>query len=301
MSFRLTSIIITTHDRPQLLARAVESARQAGTNVEVIVVDDASTDETAGLCSGLSGIKYVRVERNQRVAGARNIGLLVALGEYVTFLDDDDLRLPGSLDRQLELLEANEEAGLIYGQAVCTDQSGKPTTQIYPRVCPEGDLFWNLLSRNFIPCGSAVFRRLCLDHVGLLDSNLPGLDDWDLWIRIAELYPIIALEEPVMHWRQSNPASRQGTSPASSIVSRCIRQFRTSWQKLPRAVSAPRKLKRGAWQHFSANMAAHLSWEVLRSLRHRRIVQATKNLFALLQLGPLVLVRVLRAQGTPHS
>jgi glycosyltransferase involved in cell wall biosynthesis len=199
------SIIITTHERPQSLRRAAESARRAGTSVEVIVVDDASTDETESVCGDLPWIKYVRVERNQGVAGARNVGLLASCGEYVTFLDDDDLRLPGSLDRQLELLEADEQAGLIYGQALCVDQAGRPTTQIYPRACLEGDVFWSLLAQNFIPCGSAVFRRACLDRVGLLDDSVSGLDDWDLWIRIAELYPIVALKEPVIQWRRSTP------------------------------------------------------------------------------------------------
>src|SRR5512132_3122266 len=113
----LTSIIIPTHNRPHLLAGAVESALAAGSNIEVIVVDDASTDETASVCTSLRGIKYVRLERNQGVAGARNVGLLASCGEYVTFLDDDDLRLPCSVDEQVKLLELDKEAGLVFGQA----------------------------------------------------------------------------------------------------------------------------------------------------------------------------------------
>lgn len=293
----LTSIIITTHDRPHLLTRAVESARAAGTNIEVIVVDDASTDETGSVCRTLPGINYVRVERNQRVAGARNVGLLASCGEYVTFLDDDDLRLPHSLDEQVTLLEADKQAGLIYGQAILGDQSGKLTNQIYPLVCPQGDAFWDLLGQNFIPCGSAVFRRSCLNRVGLLDGDLPGLDDWDLWIRIAELYPIIALEKPVVVWRRSTPVSGQGTSHPADIVSRAVRQFRQWWMKLPRAANAPPKMRRVAWQRFSANMAAHLSWEAMRSLRIGDITQATKNIFALSHLGPLAVVRLARKRN----
>jgi glycosyltransferase involved in cell wall biosynthesis len=277
-----------------LLKHAVESARLAGTSIEIIVVDDASTDETARVCRDMPGIKYIRVERNQCVAGARNLGLLVSAGKYITFLDDDDQRLAGSLDLQVKRLEGSQEAGLIYGQAALIDQSGKSTRVIYPRLCPQGDVFWPLLGRNFIPCGGAIFRRSCLDHIGLLDQSLAGIDDWDLWIRIAELYPIIALEEPVMLWRQSTPASKQGTSSAATIVSKSIRQFRQGWLKLPRVTNASTEMKRRAWRDFSANMAAHLSWEVLRSLRHRRLVQASKNLFALLGLGPFVLLQLLR-------
>jgi hypothetical protein len=296
----LTSVIITTHNRPHLLARAVESARAAGTNIEVVVVDDASTDETGSVCTTLPGVSYVRVERNQRVAGARNVGLLASRGEYVTFLDDDDLRLPDSLDEQVKLLEAREQAGLIYGQAVLGDQRGEPTNQVYPRACPEGDVFWTLLCRNFIPCGSAVFRRSCLNRVGLLDSSLPGLDDWDIWIRIAELYPIIALEKPVMIWRRSTPVSGQGTSQAADMATRCVRQFRRWWLKLPRAADASPQTRRAAWRQFSANMAAHLVWEAIRSLRHGDMTQAAKNIFVVSRLCPLAAVRLARKRNVLH-
>jgi hypothetical protein len=293
----LTSIIITTHNRPHLLARAVESARAAGTNIEVVVVDDASTDETGSVCRTLPRVNYVRVERNQRVAGARNIGLLASRGEYVTFLDDDDRRLPNSVDEQVKLLEARREAGLIYGQAIWGDQRSEPTKRIYPRACPQGDVFWNLLCQNFIPCGSAVFRRSCLNRVGLLDHSLSGLDDWDIWIRIAELYPIIALEKPVMIWRRSTPVSGQGTSQAAEMASQCVRQFRQRWLKLQRAADASPQVKLMAWRRFSANMAAHLVWEAIRSLRHGDTIQATKNIFMVLRLCPLAAVRLARKRN----
>src|SRR5687767_6365924 len=98
------SVIIPTHNRPHLLPRAVESARGAAADPEIIIVDDASTDETAEVCRGLSGVRYLRAERNQGVAGARNLGLLVSAGAYVSFLDDDDVRLQGTLDEQAKIL-----------------------------------------------------------------------------------------------------------------------------------------------------------------------------------------------------
>jgi hypothetical protein len=292
----LTSIIITTHDRPRLLPRAVESAHAAGLDVEVVVVDDASTDETSRLCRTLAGITYVRVERNQRVAGARNVGLLASRGRYVTFLDDDDLRLPGSLDEQAALLEADRQAGLVYGQAICGDQRGEPTSRVYPREYPQGDIFWPLLSRNFIPCGIAVFRRSCLERVGLLDDGLPGIDDWDLWVRIAEFYRIIALQKPVMIWRRPTPTSGQGSSRASDVALQSVRQFRRGWMKLPRAATAPSRARREAWRQFSENVAAHLAWEALRSLRRGDVAQATRNTFTLLRLCPLSAVRLARGR-----
>src|SRR2546422_872849 len=109
------SVIIPTFNRPHLLPRAAESALRAGRDVEVIVVDDASADRTASVCAALPDIKYVRLDRNQGVAGARNVGLLESTGDFVAFLDDDDLRLPYSLDHQLSLLEAVPDAGFVAG------------------------------------------------------------------------------------------------------------------------------------------------------------------------------------------
>ena len=286
------SIIITTHNRPHLLPRAVESARAAGSDVEIVVVDDASADETAAVCRNLSGINYVRVERNQRVAGARNIGLVASHGEYLSFLDDDDARLPDSLDAQIETLEREPRAGLIYGRAIFANQDGAPGTQSYPTECPAGDVFWKLLSRNFIPCGSTVFRRSCLAQVGLLDDSIPGLDDWDLWIRIAEIYPVASADAPVAIWRRSTPASAQGTSNAADLVSMSVKKFRNSWMKLPRAAAAARKVRRDAWRQFSENMAEHLIWESARALRCGELRRSFKNLSILPWLHPLTIARI---------
>jgi hypothetical protein len=291
------SVIIPTRERPHLLRRAVESARAAGEDVEVVVVDDASTDETARVCASTPGIRCVRVESNQGVAGARNVGLLASSADYVSFLDDDDLRLPGSLDLQVAMLEADAGAGVVYGQALVADQSGAHEGRAYPAPCPQGDVFWQLLRRNFIPCASAVFRRSCLYRVGLLDESAPGLDDWDLWIRVAELYPVLALEKPVSVWRRSSPASGQGTSRASALVARCRRQWLERWSRLPRAASAARSERRGAWRDFSANMAEHLVCESGRALACARPGQAARNASAALRLFPLATARAPFGRG----
>jgi glycosyltransferase involved in cell wall biosynthesis len=286
------SIIIATHNRPNLLPRAVESAQAAGSDLEVVVVDDASTDETANVCRALARIKYLRVERNQRVAGARNVGLVASTGDYLSFLDDDDTRLPGSLDLQIDRLERNPEAALVYGQALYADDDGQPAREFYPRQCPEGDIFWQLLTQNFIPCGSAVFRRSAILRVGLLDDRTAGIDDWDQWIRIAELSPIVAVHQPVVTWRRSNPRSAQGTSDAATLVSLSARKFKNIWMKLPRAVAASRRLRREAWRGFSDNMMEHALWQSARSAGAGKPLQPLRNLLVLPQLDTRAVARV---------
>src|SRR5215831_553933 len=107
------SVVIPTYSRAALLPRAVESVLQAGTDLEVIVVDNASRDDTAQVCARLPDIRYLRLERNTGEGGARNVGITESRSEYVAFLDDDDLRLPGSLDKQLDVLEDNPQAALV--------------------------------------------------------------------------------------------------------------------------------------------------------------------------------------------
>lgn len=280
------SVIIATFNRPHLLPRAVESARRAGTDVEVIVVDDASAEETAEMCRALDGINYIRVERNQRLGGARNVGILASSGEFITFLDDDDVRLPGSLDLQAAALEAAPEAGLVYGQTLIGDQDCAPTGHVYPNPCPRGDAFWELLESNFIGCPAALFRRSCLYRVGLPGSDIPGIEDWDLWVRIAELYPVAAVEQPVVIYRRATPESGQFTSYASEMMRRITRAHRERWMTLPRAAQAPAARRRAVRRRFSRNMATHLVWETGRALKRRNLKAACKSLLAALVMHP---------------
>ena len=266
------SVIITTHNRPRLLPRAVASAFGAGLGAEVVVVDDASTDETARVCRGLDRIRYVRLEENQGVAGARNVGVVNSVGEYLCFLDDDDVRLEGSLDRQAAALESAPDAGMVYAQALVDEGGGNEN--VYPCRCPEGDIFWELLSQNFIPCGSVLFRRSCLARVGLLDPSVPGIDDWDLWLRIASQYPVLALERPVAVWRRSTPSSGQGSSRAAELVALSTRQFRGKWMRLARAASATEVERQRAWRLFSEHAAGQLVFEAARALGGRQFGQA---------------------------
>lgn len=280
------SVIIATHNRPRLLPAAARSALAAGRGVEVIVVDDASGEETARACRGVEGVRYLRVERNQRLGGARNVGLVASRGEFISFLDDDDLRLPGSLDEQIEVLERNPEAGFVYGQAWLADQHGRRTGQFYPNPCPRGDVFWELLENNFIPCPAPVFRRSCLLRTGMPADSLPGIEDWDLWIRLAELYPVEAVERPVVVYRQAAPGSGQLTSATAEMVGLINRAHRERWMKLPRAAGAPAERRRRARTRFSENMTDILLHHAGRALAASYFRQARRNVLTALRWHP---------------
>jgi glycosyltransferase involved in cell wall biosynthesis len=231
------SVIIPTHDRAELLPRAVESAFAAGKDVEVVVVDDASTDETPVVCRRWPGVRYVRLEQNQGVAAARNIGIDVSSSEYVAFLDDDDERLPGSLDRQADALDAEPAASLAYGQVqFASARDGRLTGEISPRKCLRGDVFWDLMRYNFIYVPSTLARRERVTAVGAFVADC--LEDWHLWLRLAERAPIVAVEGPVAVYRVAALGSKQYTSNTArlSAMSDIVRE---KARRFARVVAAP--------------------------------------------------------------
>jgi glycosyltransferase involved in cell wall biosynthesis len=285
------SVIIPTHERPQLLARAVKSAQAAGTEVEVIVIDDASTDETAEVCRNLPDINYVRVERNQGVAGARNIGILVSTARYIALLDDDDLRLPGSLDIQIEALEAHPEAGFACGAMIMADQDYQPNGEVV-RPRQSGDVFWELLELDFpvMPL-CAVIRKECFLRTGLLNRRVSGIDDWDIFTRIAELYPVLVLETPVGVYRQPTPFSGQGSSARAAQL-RLAARHQLSLLRLPRAAAAPSPKRRAIRKRMLNRVSENLLWTALTQyLPHGKMAPAYANISVALRLYPLSAVR----------
>lgn len=285
------SIVIPTHSRPHLLPRAVDSALAAGANVEVIVVDDASVDETAEVCRQLAGIKYVRLERNQGTAGARNVGIMESSGTYIAFLDDDDQRLPGSLDAQVKALEANPQAGFACGAMVMADQEYRPTGEVIAPSHPSGDVFWELLELDFpvMPL-STLIRKDCLLRVGLLNRNLNGIDDWDIFTRIAELYPVIVLDQPMGVYRQPTAGSGQGSSARAAQLRRAA-LHQKHLLKLPRAMSAPAARRRDARRRAINRIADTLLWNAAEQLPRGEYGVVYENIRCALRLKPSRAVR----------
>jgi len=220
----IVTVVITTYNRAQFLQRAIQSALQAGPDLEVVVVDDCSTDETSELCAQLANIRYVRLTANQGLANARNVGIAESSSEFITFLDDDDLRLPGSLDKQLNRMLADDRIAFCYGQALIGDARRQlPTGEIYPGQCPRGDVFWELLEHNFIPMPSILARKSVLLEAGGFDTTLTLIEDWDLWLRISERFPVDAVEEPVAIHRKANAHSGQMCSNAGALCKQALR------------------------------------------------------------------------------
>ena len=233
------SIIIPTYNRAGLLPRSIKSALAAGDDLEVIVVDDGSTDETPQVCAGTEGIRYIRLEQNLGPARARNAGLLESRAKLVSALGDDDLRLPGSLNAQVRLLEASPQAVFCYGRVLLAEGPRQSLTgEVVPARCPAGDIFWELLEQNFVPDLSVVARKEKLLERGLFNPDLSGAEDWDMWLRLTEKWPVVALEEPVAIYRRARAGSGQMCSNTVETFRRMM-QVQEQILGLPRARIAP--------------------------------------------------------------
>ena len=230
------SVIITTHNRRELLPKAIESIRQEGSETELIVVDDASTDDTNAYCEKLSGIRYIRLPENVGTAAARNAGIAASETPYIAFLDDDDWRLPNTFSSQLEILEKDPSCALVYGKVYYANQqhelNGESNIQ---QPAPQGEVAAELLHGNFITLSTVVARRSALTQLGMFDVSrtMLGLEDWDMWLRLSLQFRILAVNSPVAVYRKPEKNSGQWYSDMGRQYSLASKAYRKKWFRLP--------------------------------------------------------------------
>ncbi len=189
MSSPRVSVLIPTFNRAEYLLTAVNSAlEQTFSDIEVIIVDDGSTDNTAQIVRGIKDprVRYIHQE-NSGVSAALNTAWRAAGGEYLARLDSDDMWLPTLLDRLMPALDSDPGLGLIYARAQWMDAHGRLLPQVLgaPEKFP-GQTLKSLLYGDYVTPMAVVFRKECVESVGGYDESLIANEDWDLWIRMAE-------------------------------------------------------------------------------------------------------------------
>lgn len=183
------SVVVPTHNRVALLRRALASVlAQEGVALEVIVVDDASSDATQAELAGIGDarVRVLRHETNLGLSRSRNDGIAIARGDWVAFLDDDDLWAPTKLRRQLESVAGDGDAVLSWTGVVVFDERGR--VERFDHASPADALERRLCADNALGGPSGVMARTsALRQAGGFDEALTALQDWDLWLRLAPL------------------------------------------------------------------------------------------------------------------
>jgi glycosyltransferase involved in cell wall biosynthesis len=192
------SVIIPTYNRAHLVGEAIESVlSQTYEDLELIVVDDGSEDETRKIVSSYSSqITYLHQEQ-EGVSAARNRGIEQAQGEYLSFLDSDDLWLKEKLYLQMEYLTSHPEILICYTDEIWI-RKGVRVNPMKKHRKYSGMIFEHCLPLCIVSPSSVVIKRQLLDEVGGFDETLEVCEDYDLWLRISARYPIRFIEKPLI-------------------------------------------------------------------------------------------------------
>jgi glycosyltransferase involved in cell wall biosynthesis len=210
MTRPLVSAIVPTYNRRDEIAYAVSSilAQTHGAScIEIIVVDDGGTDDTADVLRRLWGDRVTILRKpNGGVASARNVGLAAARGDYLAFLDSDDEWLPTKIEKQVAFLAARPHFGMVLTDVEeLTEQ--RVASSLYRRrtyIPQDGYILrWVLRNPALVP-PSVLMRRAVYEEIGGFDEDLPTAEDLDFHLRVARRWPIGVIEEPLTLVRRSN-------------------------------------------------------------------------------------------------
>jgi glycosyltransferase involved in cell wall biosynthesis len=252
----LISVIIPTRDRAALLWEAIKSVvavRREGFELEIIVVDDGSTDETANVVRSYP-ITYLHTDR-QGASAARNVGMLAARGDYIAFLDDDDVWLPNNLAPQLLLFEEHPEYGAVFARVQLTDADRRPYGSPIPTWPKDSGWIFDDLLTYWPQLGSVIVRTAVAREVGGFDPTLLSEEDWDWLLRIARRYPIGRIEDVAVLFRQRGDGDER---LAWRRLPSTLRAFRRHTSELPPAKRI--RAQRIIWAHRGALAAEFLHY-----------------------------------------
>ncbi len=203
------SIIIPTYNAELTIVETIKSVQQQTfSDFELIVIDDGSRDRTLELIDSIADqrIRLFSYE-NGGVVVARNRGISHATGEFIAFLDHDDLWTPDKLELQLAALQQHQEAGVAYSWSLFFTDEKRESFYADEPIFFEGNVYEQFLVKNFIISASnPLIRKQAIESVGELDTSVPGADDWDYWIRLAAQCRFVVVPKPQLLYRQSSQA-----------------------------------------------------------------------------------------------
>ncbi|MGK7878225.1 MAG: glycosyltransferase family 2 protein [Xenococcaceae cyanobacterium] len=197
------SVVIPAYNAEKWISETIKSVQQQTfSNWEIIVIDDGSCD---GTLETLRGIVDERLKvfpyEHTGVSVARNRGLAHSAGEFIAFLDADDLWTPDMLELHLAALQKHPEADVAYCWTALIDEKGK-FLRAFPRVFFEGNVFPQMLVEIFLSCGSLLIRQQAIESAGEFDPRLTYYEDWDYWKRLARHSRFVLVPKYQLLYRQ---------------------------------------------------------------------------------------------------
>lgn len=270
----LISVIIATYNRRDFIIEAVQSAlNQTYQNIEVIIVDDGSTDDSRLLIEQAFGddprVTYYYQDNNKR-ASAFNRGLEHAKGEYIAIVDSDNRWLPCRLEKGYEALAKNPDYDIVYGDIILIDEHGEEISQKNMKRY-SGKITSKLIKDNFVTINTALVPRRCFDEMGPMDVSRKRADDYELWLRMSTAYRFLYLPEFLAEYRvMDDQISSDKTRRLDANLS-IISDFR---KKFPESLSAD-EFDSG-FAAFHCRKARHLASQGCRREALAEVLKALK-------------------------
>jgi glycosyltransferase involved in cell wall biosynthesis len=206
------SVVLCTYNGAGRVQGAISSVLgQEMTDLELIVIDDASTDGVFDVVSGVEDLRLraVRLASNGGVYAARNHALSMARGAYIAFIDDDDAWMPDKLTRQLALFAERAELGLVHCGATDVMPDGRRLKRLPPVWADEYAA--NLVADGIIT-SSVIVPRTVFDSVGTFDATMRSFADWDMWLKVAAKYPVAGVGLPLVIATQHDGSIQHGAA-----------------------------------------------------------------------------------------
>jgi len=251
MTKPLVSVVIATYNSGPYLREAVGSVlRQSVSDLELLVVDDGSTDGTRELVEQIHDARLTYIwQENAGQTAAKNHGVARARGDFIGFCDGDDYWYANKLELQLPLFERSPAVGVVYSAADEIDEHGQSLGRAMV-AAHRGVVTSELFLRNFVPFGTAVIRRQCVERLGAFDSALRMGIDWDLWLRVSAHYEFDFVAQATYAYRIWSGQMSKNWRGRYSSAFRIMEKFVTEH---PDAISA--NLRRKAYADTYANRA----------------------------------------------
>ncbi len=214
------SVIIASYNHQDYIAGTLESLeKQTFQDFEIILVDDGSTDKTVETAKNFPSRAQIFTQENQGVVAARNRGISLAKGEYICFVDSDDVVLPGRFTKQVAALDADPELGLVFADALIIDSNGKEIgkfSDVYP-VIPGDTAEMLALHYCFTPMITVMVRAEVLKKTGPFQKPGP-ISDYMKWIEVAHLSKVYYDPEPLGCWRRHPASTSKGANKVKSYA-----------------------------------------------------------------------------------
>lgn len=279
----LVSVVIPAYNVEKTITETIKSIQQQTfSDWEIIVINDGSTDRTVEVINSIEDprMKIFSYE-NGGLPVARNRGIVHATGEFITFIDADDLWTPDKLELQLSALQQHPEAGVAYSWTAFIDEKSNFLYAWEP-VFAEGNVYPQLLVRNFISSGSNILvRRQFIESAGEFDPSLKSVEDWDYYLRLAALCPFALVPKYQILYRKT---SQSMTSKVDVMEKSVLTVIERAFENAPIELQFLKN-------HTLANAYRYLAKQCLTNvLDDEAVRQASQKLKKALQLYPKILL-----------